>query len=237
MHSEDYIGYEYNPRTIISDLISYDKIYDEYLDGIEELIEKEKANFSSEIQLVSDGISSSELEPIEITKYRNFWDSESGQIDYFNKKLPSLIRGSALITLFSIFENNLKMISDIFFRFSKMNISFLDLKGQTLDKFKIVFRVLNHKVFYENEIYMMSDTIFSQKKFNVIKMVNKIRNCFAHSDGMLGGNKTQEMVNAIKTLHLNSYFKIDGDILLIEKGALHFIAQTMRDFFDEIFAK
>ncbi|AUH74267.1 hypothetical protein [Legionella sainthelensi] len=96
MHSEDYMGYEYNPKTVISELILYDRIYDEYLDGIEELIEKEKQNFSSEMQFPSDEMLNPELEPIEITKYRNFWDFESGPIDYFNKKLPSLIRGSGL---------------------------------------------------------------------------------------------------------------------------------------------
>ncbi|AUH74253.1 hypothetical protein CAB17_20130 (plasmid) [Legionella sainthelensi] len=100
-----------------------------------------------------------------------------------------------------------------------------------------MFRVLNNKILYENEIYTLNDQIFSQEKFNIIKNVYKIRNCFAHNNGVLKGEKIQEMKKTIKALHQNYYFKINDDLILIEKGALHFITQTMRNFFDEILKK
>ncbi|KTD57856.1 hypothetical protein Lsan_2485 [Legionella santicrucis] len=237
MQIDEYMGYEYNPKTFIDELIFYDQIHDEYFKSIEELIEREGSNFTSEMHLPDNWKSNPESEPIEITRYRQFFDFESGEIDFFKKKFPSLLRGASIITVYSIFEYNLKIISDEFFRLAKLNLSFNDLQGHNaLERFQRVFRILNNSLSYDNKRYELNAKIFCNQNCRDIKQIQKIRNCFAHSNGILGNEKTQDMKNTIASIQNNSasYFKIKDNLILIENGAIHFISQLMRNFIKEI---
>lgn len=227
------MGYCYSPQTILDECLFYDKIHDEYIQGIEELVEKELKNFSNEIEIENcsdDNYDPSDISVRQIDRYRNYWDDDNF-VNYFKKKLPSLIRGSALISLFSIFEKNLKDISNKFLSFSNLNVKFNDLYGNALEKFKTALRILNNKLIDENGIYELNSQLFNEDNFKIIKDAQKIRNIFAHNDGVLSKEKTKDIFLLKKN---NPYFSFEDDLILIEKGALHFVSENMRGFLQRI---
>lgn len=97
--------------------------------------------------------------PTTISSYRNFTDDEGYASHFVKLELPSLIRGSALITLFSIFEDNIKQICNCFLPYTNLNISHNDLSGHgATDKLKTVFRILGEKIVDAEKVFYINVT-------------------------------------------------------------------------------
>lgn len=228
------MGFDISPKTIILELLDYNYIYDEFLTGIEELVEKEITLHSTEILKEKDQTAYEDpyYAPTEICIYRNYKDIDGYATWFVQRELPSLIRGSALVTLFSIFENNIKFICDKFFCFFPMKIKYDDLAGRNaLEKLKTALKILDNKIIEEGRVYFINEKLFEQDIYKMIRKIKKIRDKFAHANGTI---KNESEKQIFKDRDIKKHFRIDGDRIVIEKGALFFVSQTMRNFCESI---
>lgn len=220
------------PSQIIDEVVYSGYIYDEYLKGIEELVKKEASLYSEEIlEEQLDAYLDPTYPPTIKFSYRNFSDYE-GFSSGFVQELPSLIRGSALITLLSIFEYNIKYICEKLLSFSPLNISYADLSGhRAVDKFKISLKILGDKIFDEEKPFYINKDLFKEDSYLVIKDAYIIRNCFAHANGRINFEKKQT-IN--KNGRITNYFKFTDSLIKIEEGALISISEVLRNFYNSI---
>lgn len=224
--------YIITPQTMISDLIDYNSIYDEYLDGIEELVEKEMHHYATDILAEEDEdvYNDPQYCPTEISSYRSYKDTD-GYVDYFVlKELPSLIRGSAVVTLYSIFEKNIKDICEKFFSFSSMKLKYQYIAGNNaLEKLKTVTKILDNKIVFGERIYHINAKLFQESSYKIIEDIRAIRNCFAHANGEI--KEEVSKIAFLKNKEIKNYFNVENNQVIIEKRGLNFISVTMRNFY------
>lgn len=223
------------PKHVISEVVSNGYIYDEYLNGIEELVKMEASLHSEEI--LEENLDAYKQDPTYsptiLSTYRNFTDDDGYATWFVRQELPSLIRGSALVTLFSIFEDNIKYICNHFLSFTTLNISYADLSShRALDKFKIALKILGDKILDDDKPFYINKDLFNENSYRVIKDAQIIRHCFAHANGQI---KIDDAKIIKKNNLLTKYFNVTNDFrIIIEKGALIFVSDNMRVFFNSL---
>jgi hypothetical protein len=104
----------------------------------------------------------------------------------FEAYFPSLQRSSALSSIYSVFESELNLLCDRVQSAVDSGLRVQDLAGSGIERARS---------------YLIKvggfDLSAGEKEWNTVTKVREVRNCFVHSDGILGANdKASKVINA-----------------------------------------
>lgn len=213
-----------DPNEFIDELILLNHLlFDEYIDALEEFIQIEMSKYTEHIHY-NDSDNESYFW---IYKYRNFSMPDWDMNYIFRKYYPSMIRGSALILLFSILESTLNEIGGYCSRYS--DVSQYKADNSIFDKIKEIFKNIEYRIFFNDKEYLINKNIFNSQEWRIIKQSQRVRNCYAHSHGQLKKRDESFMLKDLFSLH--------GNFILIEELALKRISENILNFYKNIFIK
>lgn len=130
-----------------------------------------------------------EMELTEDEKFE-FFEHNSDEYWKYADDFPSILRQSLFIHSYFSFEMYMKMSGKTIKKNFKTIYSMSDLKGDTLQSFKL---------FINKSLEI--NPIFGEIEWKNIKFYNQLRNHLAHNDGFIGDDKKSQVIkNKILTL-------------------------------------
>lgn len=210
----------YTPRNVPLNWFRYKvtgeiELLSSYVEGIEQQVEKSVADFSTLSEQITEEPKSPE-EPAEIvTVYQGLDDQSWDLHGIFYEHFPNLQRRSALICIFSVFENELNELCSLFMNTEQYRIAFKDIKGNGIDRART----------YLTNIACV-DLEKASTSWEELKNIQKIRNKFVHADGrIIEPGSEQDYINSTNYLCLNNNKEI-----IIQFGFLKYVLETFQDF-------
>jgi hypothetical protein len=195
-----------------------------YINDIEAQVEKNIGDFRANANkvVVDHGI---EDEPGRIVTYHKGLDDESWQLEsVFGEYFPGLQRRSAVITLYSFFENEM---DNLCYRVR----SYENLKLDVLD--------LNDKGIIRSTTYLLKvaeiEGLRASAEWSEIANIQAVRNLLVHADGKFGRQSVSKVSKVAEYVARSSY--LSGEISIkIERGYLAHCLSTFDMYFEQVHA-
>lgn len=184
-----------------------------FVENVEQAAEDSIKKYQCEKRLIPDG------DGMYVTAVHqglddNSWDLENLFTEYF----PSLQRRSALITLYSFFENELDGLCSLYKTEKAFSLEVSDLKSTGIDRATLYLEKVAGLNVHK-----------SSQEWKTIKRIQLLRNLIVHRSGRVSEAKDKpliQLVDSSQTLTL----KPDGEIV-VEKGFLSLAVNTYKNYF------
>lgn len=155
-----------------------------------------------------------------IEEYRGLnselWDLESLFEEYF----PSLLRRSALLTVWGYFEHELDKLCSLYKSERRFILGVSDIEGKGIDRStKYLAKVAGLNVHHNTE------------DWREINRIRELRNKIAHQDGRLITTKGQPALNLISYVEQSPFLKKDGHEVVLKEGFLKHVVDTFAAYF------
>lgn len=155
----------------ISELEDYLKITEKYLQ-----LAKEEFEASANKQAEELSAANPELRPDEI------WDILNDDYWRYDETYPRTLRSSFFVFAYSLLEYKMDIICKQLKKDKQINISWNDLKGSTLDQFKLYCKLSGLKLSYNSELWQE------------IRYYSLLCNCIVHNNGSIAEFKHEKIL-------------------------------------------
>ncbi|MEW8442023.1 MAG: hypothetical protein AB2689_28080 [Candidatus Thiodiazotropha taylori] len=212
------------PQSVPLNWYQYDVSFSiELMKGYIESVEKQVDESISRYKEEKEEVVLEEIQEegyVRAVEYFRGLDDETWDLDgIFGEYFPSLQRRSALVTLFSFFENELNRLCNLYQSHKAIKVSFKDLNGQGIDR----------AVLYLDKAVDLNVQKQSAE-WAEIKNIQKVRNLIIHLDGNLisiDGKPKKDEQNYVKQ-HQN--LNGEKEIVILD-GYLQHVLNTIHKYF------
>lgn len=141
------------------------------------------------------------------------------EFDEIEQDLPSVLRSSVLVHVYSVFEYILNQLCELYRNKKELSLSMKDLKHDGIMRAKVYLKKVAEAAFDAEG-----------QEWNQIVLINKIRNILVHSGGVLSQSHADfvainQHVNARDALSISEVNRI-----IIGKGYVEFAISTFKSF-------
>ena len=152
-----------------------------YLKITEEYLQKAKSDFESHVQEQAKKLSTAGLSPEERDEINEFYGE--AHWDYA-ETFPRILRSSFFVSAYSLLEYKMAIICKWLKKDKQIPISWSDLKGDTLDQFKLYCKLAGLELSYNTQAWQE------------IQHYSRVRNCIVHNRGLVEGVKQEKELQA-----------------------------------------
>ena len=179
-----------------------------FVKTIESQADESYPKYQSEVDTVGDDTC-----PYTSVEIYNGLDSASWDLDsIFKDYFPSLQRRSALLSIFSLFENELNKLCYLYMAEKSITIDLSDLKGsgvvRAVEYLSKVVEINTHK---------------SSREWQEIKSIQKLRNVIAHQDGKLYDRQGGKLKDTKLYISKTSTLYGDNEVGIHSGFLIHFL--------------
>ena len=152
----------------------------EYLDVTEKYLQKAKSDFETSANEQANKLSTANpnLRADEIN------DILSNDYWRYTETFPRILRSSFLVSVISLFENEVEQISQRIKREREIPINLADLNGNLLNKVKMYCKIADLSISFGN------------RTWNEINNYYMVRNCIVHNNGFISGFRDEKKMIA-----------------------------------------
>jgi hypothetical protein len=155
--------------------IGFDEL-ERYLEITEEYLQKAKAEFETWLDEESKTLSPEEHDEFNESYEQEYWD--------YAETFPRILRSSFFVSAYSLLESKMAIICRQLKKDKQIPISWSDLKGDTLDQFKIYCKLAGLELLYNS------------KTWQEIQHYCMLRNCIVHNRGLIQGARQERELQA-----------------------------------------
>lgn len=155
--------------------IGFDEL-ERYLEITEEYLQKAKAEFETWLDEESKTLSPEERDEFNESYEQEYWD--------YAETFPRILRSSFFVSAYSLLESKMAIICRQLKKDKQMPISWSDLKGDTLDQFKLYCKLAGLELSYNS------------KTWQEIQHYCMLRNCIVHNRGLIQGARQERELQA-----------------------------------------
>jgi len=152
-----------------------------YLKVTEEYLQKAKSDFESHVQEESKKLSTAGLSPEERDEINEFYGE--AHWDYA-ETFPRILRSSFFVSAYSLLEYKMAIICRWLKKDKQIAISWGDLRGSTLDQFKLYCK------------FAGLDLTYDDQNWQEINNYRRIRNCIVHNRSLIKGSREEKELHA-----------------------------------------
>lgn len=161
-----------------------------------------------------------ELQPDERDVYYDYYQDLYWR---YEEKFPRILRNSFLVAAYSLLEYEMSLICNRLKDERQIPISFSDLKGDLLDRTKSYCKLASLALPYNDPIWQE------------IKNYSKVRNCIAHTNGLLKEfQDKKDLIPYLTKKGIISQDTIEEEIALTAPFCEEVI-KTMQDFLNKVY--
>ncbi len=143
---------------------------EEYLKVTEKYLKKAKSDFETHLDEQRTKLSTANLSPKELDEFNEFY----GEVYWgYAETFPSILRSSFFVSAYSLLEDKMSIICRHLKKEQQIPISWSDLRGRTLDQFKLYSKLAGLELQYDDHTWQE------------IKRYSKVRNCIVHNSGLI----------------------------------------------------
>jgi hypothetical protein len=158
--------------------IGFDEL-ERYLEITEEYLQKAKAEFETWVDEESKTLSLEGRDEFNESYEQEYWD--------YAETFPRILRSSFFVSVYSLFENKMALICKWLKKDKQIIIGWRDLRGDTLDQFKLYCKLGGLRITYDDQ------------NWNEINEYRRIRNCIIHNRGLIqGANEEKKLLAYVK---------------------------------------
>lgn len=171
---------------------------EEYLKTVEKYLQKAKTDFETWADEQEK-----KLSPEERDEFYEFYGDEYWR---YSERFPRILRNSFLVSAHSLLEYEMAIICKWLKKDKQIPISWRDLKGDTLERFKSYCKLTGLAYPYNDETWQE------------IKYYVKVSNCVVHENGLIKKFETdQNFIDYITERDIISHDTIEQEIALTEQ--------------------
>jgi len=188
-----------------------------YYDRVENFFDEEKIRIENEFEESASKINLLSLQDKQELIGNFGWELSSSQSDF-----PSLLRSSAIITIYNLIEQYLDEICHHFGSRGISKIQLKDINGKGIER---------AKTYLTKVVGIEFKTFNSQWSF--IKKLNLIRNYIVHSGSILPKDENHKLNKFVESHH--ELTGKPGEELIVNKGFIHYSIDELSSFFEKLF--
>jgi len=189
----------------------------EYYDRVENFFDEEKDRIEKDFEARAEKIRLLDLQDKQELIENFGWELSSSQSDF-----PSLLRSSAIITIFNLCEHYLSKICNHFESSKISKIKLQDINGRGIERSKI----------YLTKVVEI-DFAPLNSQWNFIKKLNLVRNIIVHNGTILPLEKDHKVNKFVESRH--DLTGSPGKELIVHKGFIHYTIDELIKFFHKLF--
>ena len=155
--------------------IGFDEL-ERYLEITEEYLKKAKAEFETRLDKESKALLPEERDEFNESYEQEYWDYE--------ETFPRILRSSFFVSAYSLMESKMAIICKQLEKDKQIPISWSDLKGDTLDQFKLYCKLAGLELSYDS------------MDWQEIQNYCMLRNCIVHNRGLIRGARKESKLQA-----------------------------------------
>ncbi len=154
---------------------------EEYLKITEEYLQKAEKDFDTHVEEQVKKLSSADIPPKELDEIKEFYGEKHWD---YAETFPRILRSSFFVSAYSLLEHKMALICKWLKKDKQMPISWSDLKGDSLDQFKLYCKLAGLELSY------------SSKTWQEIQHYCMLRNCIVHNRGLIHGARQERELQA-----------------------------------------
>jgi len=154
---------------------------EEYLKITEEYLQKAEKDFDTHVEEQVKKLSSADIPPEELDESKEFYGEKHWD---YAETFPRILRSSFFVSAYSLFEHKMALICKWLKRDKQIPISWSDLKGDSLDQFKLYCKLAGLELSYNS------------KTWQEIQHYCMLRNCIVHNRGLIHGARQERELQA-----------------------------------------
>lgn len=147
-----------------------------YLDITEKYLQKAKDDFETQINKEMDKLPPEERDEFGEFYSDTYWD--------YAETFPRILRSSFFVSAYSLLEHKMAMICGWLKKDKQIPISWSDLRGGTLDQFKLYCKLASLDLTYDDQ------------NWQEIQHYSMLRNCIVHNRGLIQGTRQERELYA-----------------------------------------
>jgi len=148
----------------------------EYLRITEDYLQKAKSDFEAKIDEQAKTLPPEERDEFYEFQSETYWD--------YAETFPKILRNSFFVSAYSLLEYKMATICRWLKKDKQMPISWSDLKGDTLDQFKLYCKLAGLELSYNSQTWQE------------IQHYCMLRNCIVHNRGLIQGARQERELQA-----------------------------------------
>mgnify|MGYP001586639464 CR=1 FL=1 len=155
-----------------------------YLSITEEYLKKAEDNFENQLQEQVKKFSSAELPPEELDEINEYYGEQHWD---YAETFPRILRSSFFVSAYSLLEHKMALICRWLKKDKQLPVSWSDLKGDTLDQFKLYCKLAS------------LDLSYNSQTWQEIQNYLRLRNCIVHNRGLIDEARQEKELHAYVT--------------------------------------
>jgi hypothetical protein len=192
---------------------------EEYLSKTEKYLKEVEREFKAWVKEESKKFADAELD-----EWGEFYESSLDDYQRYSEGFPRILRGSFFVSVISLLEYEINMICERLKKEQEIEISWSDLRGDTLERAKLFFKLTG------------LDLTYSDQTWKEINNYYLVRNCIVHNRGLIKGFGQESKLRVyITQKNIISQDTIEQEIALTEHYCKEIIKTTWT-FFNNIYS-